>query len=131
MLQEQSLRYGLSIYASLLNVVEDKPPFTGKKSVDYQLQFSVLYPPKYSRVLAFLRLTGVGIMVLALPHLLLFAVLSVGMVLICFVSLLFTIIAGHWPSLTFDFMVRYLRYSANIAGYVYGLVDTYPSFRFE
>ena len=131
MLQEQSLRYGLSIYASLLNVVEDKPPFTGRRNIDYQLQFGVIYPPKYSRVLAFMRLTGVGILLLALPHLVLFTVLSIGMVLICFVSLLFTIIAGHWPSLTFDFMVRYLRYGANIAGYMTGLVDTYHSFRFE
>lgn len=131
LLQEQSLRYGLSIFASLLNVVEDKPSFGGKKNVDYQMQLGVVYPPKYSRVLAFLRLTGVGIIVLALPHLILFTVLSIGMLLISFLSLLFTIGAGHWPSLTFDFMVRYLRYSANIAGFVYGLVDTYPSFRFE
>ena len=131
LLQEQSLRYGLSIFASLLNVVEEKPSFGGKKNIDYQMQFNVVYPPRYSRVLAFLRLTGVGILVLALPHLILFIVLSIGMLLICFLSLLFTIVAGHWPSLTFDFMVRYLRYSANIAGFVYGLVDTYPSFRFE
>ena len=131
LMQEQSIRYALEIYSSMLNVTEDKPSFAGKKDVDYQLQFSVVYPPKYSRIMAFLRLTGVGIFIAALPHLLLLSVLSIGMVLICFASLVFTLVSGHWPSLTFDFMVRYLRYCANIAGYVYGLVDTYPSFRFE
>jgi predicted RNA-binding Zn-ribbon protein involved in translation (DUF1610 family) len=131
LMQEQSIRYAMEIYSSMLNVTEDKPSFAGKKDIDYQLQFSVVYPPKYSRVLAFLRLTGVGIFIAALPHILLLSVLSIGMVLICFASLVFTLVTGHWPSLTFDFMVRYLRYCANIAGYVYGLVDTYPSFRFE
>ena len=53
------------------------------------------------------------------------------MILIAFVSLVYTVIMGRWPSLTFDFMVRYLRYKANISAYVFGLIDTYPSFRFE
>jgi len=131
LIQEQAIRYALSIYASMLNVTEDKPVFGGKKNVDYQLQFAVVYPPKYSRILSFLRLSVVGILVAAFPHILMLSVLSIGMSLIAFGSLIYTIFMGHWPSLTFDFMIRYLRYCANVAGYVYGLVDTYPSFRFE
>ncbi|MGL4370774.1 MAG: DUF4389 domain-containing protein [Spirochaetota bacterium] len=131
MVQEQSLRYALSIIASMLNVTEDLPPFAGKKNVDYQMQYNIVYPPEPSKVLAFCRLSVIGILVLALPHLILLTVLTVGMGLIAFVSLIYTVIMGRWPSITFDFMVRYLRYKANISAYVFGLIDTYPSFRFE
>ena len=131
MMQEQTIRYAHSLMASMLNVIEDKPSFAGKKNIDYQLQYSIVYPPSYSRFFAFLRLTGVGIIIAALPHLLLLAILSVGMMLISLVSLIYTVIMGRWPSMTFDFMVRYLRYSANISAFVFGLIDTYPSFRFE
>jgi predicted Zn finger-like uncharacterized protein len=131
MMQEQSLRYSVSIYASILNVIEEKPTFAGRRDIDYQLQFNVVYPPKNSRVLAFLRLTVIGIVILALPHILLLTVLSIGMSLIIFVSLIFTIFAGKWPSIMFDFMVRYLRYYTSVYAYMNGLVDTYPSFRFE
>ncbi|HEY1405914.1 MAG TPA: DUF4389 domain-containing protein, partial [Spirochaetota bacterium] len=131
LMQEQTLRFLSSLYASLLNVVEEKPSFGGKKNIDYQLQMHIIYPPKYSRILAVLRMSVVGILLVALPHILLLSVLTVGMSLISFVSLVYTIIAGRWPSLMFDFMVRYLRYWTTIYAYLCGLIDTYPSFRFE
>jgi uncharacterized Tic20 family protein len=131
MIQEQTLRYTVSIYASMLNVIEEKPTFAGRRNIDYQLQFHIVYPPKNSLILAFLRVTGIGIAVLALPHFILLAILTVGMSLISLVSLVFTIFAGRWPSIMFDFMVRYLRYYTSVCAYLNGLVDTYPTFRFE
>lgn len=131
LLQENSLRYGITLMASLLNVTEEYPGFGGHKNIDSQIQMNVVYPPQCSRVLAFMRLTGIGIILAALPHILLLAILSVGMSLISFFSLIFVIFAGRWPSIMFDFMVRYLRYYSTVAAYMSGLVDTYPSFRFE
>ncbi len=131
LMQEQTLRYLSSLYASLLNVIEEKPPFGGKSDIDHQLQFRIVYPPRYSRILAFMRLSIVGITLLALPHLILLLVMTIGMSLIAIISLVFTIFTGRWPSLLFDFMVRYLRYWTAINAYICGLIDTYPSFRFE
>jgi predicted Zn finger-like uncharacterized protein len=131
LMQEKTIRYLSSLFASLLNVVEEKPSFTGKKNIDYQLQMHVVYPPQYSRVLAFLRLSIAGIFLISLPHLLLLFVLTIGMSLIASVSLIYTIFAGRWPSLMFDFMVRYLRYWTTVSAYIGGLIDTYPSFRFD
>ncbi|HNX60812.1 MAG TPA: DUF4389 domain-containing protein, partial [Spirochaetota bacterium] len=131
LMQEQTLRYLSSLYASLLNVIEEKPPFGGKSDIDHQLQFRIVYPPRYSRILAFMRLSIVGITILALPHLILLLVMTIGMSLISIISLVFTIFTGRWPSLLFDFMVRYLRYWTTINAYICGLIDTYPSFRFE
>jgi len=131
LMQEQTLRFTSSLYASVLNVIEEKPPFGGKSNIDHQLQFRVIYPPNYSRILAFLRLSVVGILLLSLPHLILLLVMTVGMSLISVVSLFYTVFTGRWPSLLFDFMVRYLRYWTTINAYMCGLIDTYPSFRFE
>ena len=130
-MQEQTLRYGISLFASMLNIVEDKPGFGGKKDVDYQLQMCIVYPPKYSRFLSLLRLSVIGIYVASLPHIVLLSILTVGMLPISVISLLYTVIAGRWPSIMFDFMVRYFRYLTGVSAYIRGLVDTYPSFRFE
>jgi predicted Zn finger-like uncharacterized protein len=131
LLQENFLRYSITLMASLVNVTEEYPAFGGRKDIDSQIQLNITYPPKSSRILAFMRLTVVSIVLAALPHLLLLTILSVGMSLISFFSLIFVIFAGRWPSIMFDFMVRYLRYLSSVSAYMSGLVDTYPSFRFE
>jgi predicted Zn finger-like uncharacterized protein len=131
LLQENYLRYSISLFSSAVNITEEYPAFGGRKNIDSQVQMNIVYPAKNSRVLAFLRLTGIGIFLTALPHLILLTILSVGMTLISFFSLIFVIFAGKWPSIMFDFMVRYLRYLSAVSAYTIGLVDTYPSFRFE
>jgi len=40
-------------------------------------------------------------------------------------------VTGRWPGMLFDFLVRYFRYSLNVSAYLTGVVDTYPSFRFD
>lgn len=131
LIQENTMRYGFSLFASVINAVEEKPLFAGKKNVDYQLQLDIMYAPKNSRFLSFMRITGIGIFILAIPHLLLLGVLSVGMWLLVVVSLFTVLITGRWSSFMFDFIVRYLRYATTVSAYMTGLIDTYPSFRFE
>jgi len=91
----------------------------------------VVYPVRHSRVLAFLRLTGVGIVIAALPHLLLLSLLSLGAWLITIAGLVSIIAVRKWPGVLFDFMRRYFNYAANVFSFVTGIVDKYPSFRFE
>ncbi len=112
------------------DVVEDMPGFTGRKNIDYALQLSVTYPVRYSRFLAFLRLTGIGIVRRSCRT--------------CSARAAFPRCAPHlfrgtrgnprdpkWPNALFDFMVRYFNYLSNVSAFMVGLVDRYPSFRFE
>ena len=130
-LQEKTLRYLLSISAFATNTVEEKPRFTGLRDIDHSLQMSVTYPVKPSRLLAFLRITGIGILIAAFPHLVLLSLISIGCFIISLAGILSIIALGKWPGILFDFMVRYYRYYANVTAFLIGLVDHYPSFRFE
>lgn len=130
-IQAKTLKYHLSLMACVYDVVEDIPPFAGSKSIDYPLQFETKLPERRSRFLSLLRLSGAGILLITIPHFLILTVLSFGVLLIYIVSLVVVIFTAKWPNILFDFMVRYLRYLANVAAFVTGLVDTYPSFRFD
>jgi hypothetical protein len=57
--------------------------------------------------------------------------LSLGAIIITFIGIVSVISIKRWPNILFDFMVRYFRYYANIISYWIGLVDKYPTFRFE
>lgn len=130
-IQEKTIRYILSLSACMVDVIEDAPRYTGTKDIDYSLQLDIVYPVNYSRLLAFLRLTGIGITILALPHILILSLLTIGSVLICFVGLISILATGRWPNVFFDFMIRYYRYAANVLTYLFGVIDKYPTFRFE
>jgi hypothetical protein len=130
-IQEKTLRYLLSIGACSTNTIEEMPRFTGSRDIDHSLQMNIIYPARPSRLLAFLRLTGIGITVLAMPHLILLCLLSIGSSIISLIGLFSILATGRWPNILFDFMVRYYRYLAHVLSYLIGLVDHYPSFRFE
>ncbi len=130
-IQEKTIRSLLSLSACLFDVVEEVPRFAGGKDIDYSLQMDVTYPINYSRILAFLRLSVIGIFILALPHIILLMLLSVGSILICLVGLISVIATRRWPNILFDFMIRYYRYATNVISYIAGVVDRYPTFRFE
>lgn len=129
--QEKTLRYMLATNACMTNTVEEPPQFTGQKNIDHSLQLNVIYPAKPSKNIAFLRLTGIGIIIVALPHIVLFTLLTLGSTIIALVGIISIIATGSWPNILFDFMVRYYRYAANVLAFLIGLVDKYPSFRFE
>lgn len=130
-IQKNTIRYMLSLSACSVDIVEDMPQFAGRKEIDYPLQYDVTYPVRYSRVLAILRVTGIGILLAALPHIVLLAVLSVGSALICLIGLIMIIVRKRWPNVLFDFMIKYYRYAANVLSYITGVIDRYPSFKFE
>lgn len=130
-IQENSLRYALSIASNASDIFERAPSFAGRKEIDNPLQFNIIFPLRYSRLLAFLRLSLIGIFLVALPHVILLTVLSLGVIFIHFAGLVSIIVMKRWPGFLFDFMVRYYRYATNVISFLTGLVDKYPSFRFE
>ena len=131
MLSEKMLRYSCALSAVMSGIIEENPPFAGRNDVDYPLQFNIVRPENNSRVLAFLRLSVVGILAALLPHLIIFFIISVGASIFSFIGLISIIITGKYPNFLFDFLVRYFRYYTNIASYIAGSIDSYPSFRFD
>ncbi len=129
--QEKTLRYATGVLASLLNVTEDRPPYAGKEDVDTELQLQAYPPIKYSRFLAFMRLSLVGILFLSLPHLIITAILTVALIPFTVIGLLSTLLFATWPSFLLDYTIRYLRYLVNVNAFITGIVDAYPSFRFD
>ncbi|HQA52964.1 MAG TPA: DUF4389 domain-containing protein, partial [Spirochaetota bacterium] len=131
MLSEKMLRYSCALSAVMSGIIEENPPFAGRNDVDYPLQFNIVRPENNSRVLAFLRLSVVGILAALLPHLIIFFIISVGASIFSLIGLISIIITGKYPNFLFDFLVRYFRYYTNIASYIAGSIDSYPSFRFD
>jgi hypothetical protein len=41
------------------------------------------------------------------------------------------LITNRWPHILFDFMTRYYRYIARVLAFSIGVVDAYPSFKFD
>gem|GEM_PF-6241004 len=129
--QEKTLRYSTGILANILNVMEERPPYAGEESVDTTVQMQAYPPIKFSRFLSLMRLSVVGILLLTLPHLLILAILSVALVPFTIIGLISTVIAAAWPSFLLDYTIRYLRYLVNVSAFITGIVDAYPSFRFD
>lgn len=130
-IQENTLRYCLSLYASLIGVVEEMPVFTGRDSIDYSLQLNITYALRYSNILAILRLSGAGIILISLPHLVVLSVISAVIPIIYLIGIFSVLITGRWPYFLFDFMTRYYRALGRLMAFMTGLVDTYPPFTFS
>ncbi len=130
-IQINTLRYLLSIDASLFGIIEEMPVFAGRDNIDYPLQMRITLPLRNSRVLAFLRLTIIGIILATLPHLLILGLLSPAIIIIYFFGLFSVLSIGRWPRFLFELMTRYYRYTAKVLAYISGIVDEYPTFRFD
>jgi hypothetical protein len=129
--QEKSLRYWISSAASLSNIIEEKPPYPGAHTLDYQLQLDVHPPIHRSRFIAGLRVSIIGIIFITIPHILIFTILTFATQLFILIGLFSVLFTTKWPGFIFDYMVRYYRYFINISAFMTGLIDSYPSFRFE
>jgi len=121
------------------------PPFSLDREADYPATLDVVYPAAQSRI------TALGRLVLAFPHLLIIGVFVGGgaywldhassweltspwsgliglLVLIAGVALLFT---GRYPRGLFQLIVGLNRWVLRVAAYTALMTDEYPPFRFD
>ncbi|MBP7734866.1 MAG: zinc-ribbon domain-containing protein [Spirochaetes bacterium] len=130
-IHENTLRYLLSISASSIGIVEEMPIYAGRDNIDYPLQMRIVFPLRSSRLLAFLRLSGIGIILLTLPHLVIMGLMSIVIPIVFIVGILSVLITGGWPHVLFDFMTRYYQYVARVLAFSIGIIDVYPKFKFD
>jgi hypothetical protein len=84
--------------------------------------FDVAYPPRLSRGLIFVK------WLLAIPHYVVLYLYGVAVGVITFVAWFAILFTGRYPRAMFEFTEGYLRWNANVFGYVYLLRDEYPPF---
>ena len=130
-IHENTLRYLLSLSSSMIGIVEERPIYAGRDNIDYPLQLRVVYPLRSSKLLSLLRLSGLGILLLSLPHLIILGLISMFIPLLFVIGMISVLVTGGWPHLLFEFMTRYYRYLARVLAFSIGLVDVYPSFKFD
>ena len=130
-IHENTLRYLLSLSSSMIGIVEERPIYAGRDNIDYPLQLRVVYPLRSSKLLALLRLSGIGIILLSLPHLIIIGLISFFIPLLFIIGMISVLVTGGWPHILFEFMTRYYRYLARVLAFNIGLVDVYPSFKFD
>lgn len=125
-IQENTLRYILSISVSSIGIVEEMPVFAGRDNIDYPLQLKVTYPMHNSRLLAGLRLSMIGMLLITIPQWLLLMVLYPVLLLLYSVGNIVVLITGRWPHVLFDILTKYYRYVARLLSFNIGIVDVYP-----
>lgn len=74
------------------------------------------------------RLTVAFRLILAIPHLVWLALWGIVVGLAVIVSWFATLFAGQTPRGLHDFIAQYLRYNAQVSGYLLFLADPYPGF---
>ena len=126
---ENTLRYILYINTNLIGIVDDRPEYAGRMDIDHPLQFDVTFPLMYSRKMAILRVSIIGITIFTLPHIIIIALLSLTMPICYLIGILSVIITSQWPNILFKYIARYFRYIARVGSFMLGLTDDYPSFR--
>jgi len=127
---ENTLRYYLYIETCITGIVEDRPEFAGRERIDHQMQLDLTYPLKYSKLLAALRLSVLGIILVSLPHIVMLWFITLFVPVIYIAGIIWVIITGRWPNPLFMFLSMYFRYTARISSFMIGLTDQYPPFRF-
>ncbi len=128
--QENTLRYILSIGASSIGLVEENPIFSGRKNIDYPLQLDITYPIRSSRFMGMVRASFIGIIILSIPHILISIILTMIVPIASFIGQISVLFTGKWPRILFEFLTSYFRYQARVFSYVIGLIDEYPPFKF-
>jgi hypothetical protein len=106
---------------------EDYPPFdmtpaAADNNMDTQVHLSVDPPQQLSRGLIFIK------WLLVIPHLIVLAILGIGVaisVLVGFFAVLFT---GKWPEGLRTYVLNVMKWGDRVFAYMYLLTDAYPPF---
>jgi hypothetical protein len=86
------------------------------------LQYDVQYPDHLSRLLIFIK------WLLAIPHFIVLSVLGFVAGIVTIIAWFAILITGKYPRGMWDFVVKVLRWSANLTAYLYFMRDEYPPF---
>ncbi len=131
LITENTLRYFLYIKTNIIGIVEDRPVYAGREKLNHQLQLDITYPVKYSKIMALLRLSIIGIIAILIPHIIVMLLLTITVLFVYLAGIVMVIATRRWPNPLFVYLTRYFRYLARISSFAIGLTDEYPPFKFD
>jgi hypothetical protein len=107
-------------YVALLR--DEYPPFSGGAEPEYPVRLNIEYPERLSRLLIFVK------WLLAIPHLLILALLGLVAFFVYVIGWFAILFTGRLPRGLFDFLVGYGRWGLRVNAYILLLRDEYPPF---
>ncbi len=128
---ENTMRYFFYIKTNITGIVEDRPVYAGRAHIDHPLQLNITYPLKYSKNLAVMRISIIGIVIITIPHLIIMSLITVTIPVVYLAGIISVIFTRRWPNILFIYLTKYFRYSARITSFMTGLTDEYPPFNFD
>lgn len=115
------LRYASRVYAYLLLVVDQYPPFDGGEHSEYPVRIKIGPPqPTYSRLLAFFRL------IMAIPIFILQYVFEIWLFAVSIAIWFVAVIMGKTPAGLTEAMRFPMSYYVRSTAYVFLMTDKYP-----
>ena len=99
---------------------------------DYPVRFDVARPASQSRLTNFPL--GIGFIIrslLLIPHLIILYFLQFLATLLYLIATFAILFTGKYPEGMYNFFVGYMRWSANVYGYLLSLFDRYPPFSMD
>jgi hypothetical protein len=114
------LRYLTHVYAYSSIAADPFPAFSG--AVGYPIDLEIAPPVKQSRLTIFFRL------LLVIPAYIVLSILGYVGQIVAFFSWFFALFTGRLHSGLRDVLAYWIRYNAQVVGYVFLLTQRYPSF---
>jgi hypothetical protein len=128
-----TLRWLIRVEAYLLGLTDQYPPFRlgeGSGSSDtYPVRVTIARQQEYNRAWALPLVGLVTKAVLLIPHFIILRILqlvTVALQLVLWIPVLF---GGRYPAWGYQLVGGYLRWSARVFSYLFGLTDRYPPFQ--
>ncbi|MEI6478367.1 MAG: DUF4389 domain-containing protein [bacterium] len=103
-------------------------PATAEVSATYPVSLAIVFPENGSRLLAlFFWIRSI----LLIPHFVAVIILAIVCYFVMLLNFLIILVTGKQNQGMFNLLSGYLRWSARLNAYTYGLTDIYPPFRLE
>ncbi len=91
------------------------------------MKFYVKHQESYSRGELILR-TLFGFLYIGIPHGIVLLFLSIGLMVVRFITFWACLITGKYPKGLFDYQVKMIRYNLRVTARFWNLADGYPEF---
>jgi roadblock/LC7 domain-containing protein len=127
--QTMILRYNWRVSSFVFFLRNEYPPFDfatapGQEVADPAV-LTVQDPGEMNRWLPLIK------WLLVIPHLIVLAILGIGVFVVWIIAFFAVLFTGRWPEGLRDFVVGYFRWYMRVTAYIYFLTDAYPPFSLQ
>jgi roadblock/LC7 domain-containing protein len=127
--QTMILRYNWRVTSFAFFMRNEYPPFdfatTPGQEVPDPAVLTIQDPGEMNRWLPLIK------WLLVIPHLIVLAILGIGVFVVWIVAFFAVLFTGRWPEGMRTFVIGYMRWAMRVNAYIYFLTDVYPPFSLQ